>query len=84
MDALSDKAVKANFDEALAAVCKNHAPVIITRDDDEPAVLISLADYNQMRETAYLFGNPVNAARLRASVADAEAGKTIGVGLDSL
>lgn len=48
MDAVSDKTIKANFDKALDAVCKNHMPVIITRQDDESVVLISLQDYNQM------------------------------------
>ncbi len=84
MDALSDSAIKANFDEALTAVCENHKPVIITRQNDESVVLISLEDFTQMQETAYLLGNPVNAKRLRASVCDAEAGKTVAVGWDSL
>lgn len=84
MDAISDKAVKAKFDEALDAVCKNHTPVIITRQDDESVALISLTDYNQMQETAYLLGNPANAKRLRASVAEAGAGKTVRVALDAL
>ena len=84
MDAITDKTVKARFDEALDAVCKNHTPVVITRQDEEPVVLISLEDYNQIRETAYLLGNPANAERLRASIADAEAGRTVRVCLDSL
>lgn len=84
MDALSDKTVKAQFDEALDAVCKNHVPLVITRQDEESVVLISLEDYNRMQETAYLLGNSANAERLRASVADAEAGKTVCVSLDSL
>lgn len=84
MDAISDKAIKANFDKALDAVVKNHMPVIITRQDEDPVVLISLEDYNQMQETVYLLGNPTNAERLRASIADAEAGKTTCVSLDSL
>lgn len=84
MDAISDKTVRAKFDEALDTVCKNHMPLIITRQDGEPVVLISLEDYNQMQETAYLLGNPANADRLRASIADAETGKTVRVGLDSL
>ena len=37
-----------------------------------------------MDETTYLLGNPVNAEWLRASIADAEAGNTICVDLDSL
>ena len=84
MDAVTAKTVRGKFDEALDAVCKNHMPVIITRQDDESVVLISLEDYNQMQETAYLLGNPANAERLRASVADAESGKTVSVSLDSL
>ncbi len=84
MDALSDKAVKDHFDEALDSVCKDHVPILITRQDNKSAVLISLEDYNQIRETAYLLDNPVNAKRLRDSIADAEAGKTFRVSLDSL
>ncbi len=84
MDAISDKTAKAKFNVQLDAVCKNHKPVIITRTDDEPVVLISLEDYNRLQETAYLLGNPANAERLRASVADAEAGKTVGVNLEAL
>lgn len=84
MDALSDKTVKARFDEALDAVCKNHQPIIITREDDESVVLVSLEDFNQMQETMYLLSNPINAERLRASIVDAEAGKTVAVDLDLL
>ena len=84
MDAITDKTAKAKFSVTLDAVCKNHTPVIITRQDDEPVVLISLEDYNRLQETAYLLGNPANAKRLRASVNDAEAGKTVSVGLDAL
>ncbi len=84
MDAVSDKTIKAKFDEALDAVCENHMPVIVTRQDNDPVVIISLEDFNQMRETVYLLSNPANAERLRASINDAEAGKTICVSLDSL
>ena len=84
MDAISETTAKANFDDALNAVCENHTPTIITRQDHEPVVLVSLEDYNLMRETGYLLGDPANARRLRASGADAEAGKTIRVDVDSL
>lgn len=41
-------------------------------------------DDSRMRETLYLLGDPANAEWLRRSIADAEAGKTIPVSLDSL
>lgn len=72
------------LNDAIDAVCRNHLPAIITRPDDEPIVVMSLADYNSMRETAYLLGNPANAEHLRRSIADADAGRTIPVELDSL
>ncbi|MCC8180677.1 MAG: type II toxin-antitoxin system prevent-host-death family antitoxin [Planctomycetes bacterium] len=84
MDALSDTAVKANFDESLDAVCKSHTPLIITRQHDEAVVLISLEDYNHLQETAHILSNPVNAERIRASMADIEAGRTVAVDLDAL
>ncbi|MCC8109118.1 MAG: type II toxin-antitoxin system Phd/YefM family antitoxin [Planctomycetes bacterium] len=84
MDAVSDTILKANFDEALNSICQDHMPVIVTRQDNDPVVLISLEDYNQMLESLHLLGNPANAEHLRASIADANAGKTIRVSLDSL
>lgn len=56
-------------------VSRDHAPVIITRQNGESAVLMSLADYNAFEETAYLLRSPVNAARLLKAVRDVEKGK---------
>lgn len=84
MDVISMQKAQAQLDEALTAVCENHTPIIITRTEDEPVVLISLEDYNRILETGYLLGNPANAERLRASIAEAESGKTIPVSMDSL
>ncbi|MDR1266632.1 MAG: type II toxin-antitoxin system Phd/YefM family antitoxin [Propionibacteriaceae bacterium] len=39
------------------------------------AVLMSAAEYDALMTTAHLFSNPANAARLRRSLADAEAGR---------
>jgi antitoxin YefM len=56
-------------------VNQDHAPVIITRQNGESAVLMSLADYNSFEETAYLLRSPANAARLLKSAGDAQKGK---------
>ena len=58
--------------------------VIITRRKAEAVVMISLEDFNSMRETMYLLGNPANAEALRRGIADIEAGKTTRVTLEEL
>jgi len=65
-------------------VCENHSPIIIIRQKAEPVVMLSLADYNSLRETAYLLENPANAEHLRQSIRQAEAGELIEVSLTDL
>lgn len=84
MDAISHEVAKEKLDETLDAVCKNHTPVVITRPFEEAVVLMSLSDFNSLRETEYLLGNPENAAHLRHSIAEAESGKLTTVSVDDL
>ena len=84
MDAITYTAARQNLAQTMDEVCENHTPVIITRQKAQPVVMMSLADFNSIQETAYLLSSPVNAERLRASVADAEQGKAIQVSLDDL
>jgi antitoxin YefM len=48
---------------------------IIHRSGKEPVVVISLSEWNSMRETDYLLSNPANAAHLRKSVAELNDGR---------
>ncbi len=84
MDAITYSAARQNLAQTMNQVCENHSPVIITRQKAEPVVMLSLADYNSMRETAYLLENPANSAHLRQSVQAAEAGELIDVSLADL
>ena len=79
MDAITYTTARQNLAQTMDAVCENHAPIVITRQRAEPVVMMSLADFNSIQETAYLLSNPANAARLRASVADAESGRLVSV-----
>lgn len=56
-------------------VCTDHSPTVITRQNGEAVVMLSLADYNSIEETLYLLGSPKNASRLMASLAQLKAGK---------
>lgn len=49
-------------------VCDDHAPVIITRQQNAPVVMISLEDYNAIEETLYLMRSSKNYARLMSSI----------------
>ena len=84
MDAITYTAARQQLAQTMNEVCENHTPVIITRQRAEAVVMMSLSDFNSIQETAYLLSNPANAERLRASVADAEAGKLITTSLAGL
>lgn len=49
--------------------------LLITRSDGQTIVAMPLEQYNSNRETDYLLSTPANAARLRRSLADAQAGR---------
>lgn len=75
MDALTYSAARATLAATMDRVCNEHEPVIITRNGTQSVVLLSLADYNSMEETAYLLQSPRNARKLLASIARLESGK---------
>lgn len=64
MDAITYTQARKNFTETMNKVCDDHTPIIITRQNERPVVMISLDDYNAIEETLYLLRSPQNAARL--------------------
>jgi len=48
--------------------------VVITRAGHEPVVIVSLDDYQSLKEMAYLVRSPENARRLLASIDRLESG----------
>ncbi len=75
MDAISYTSARANLASTMEKVCENHAPIIITRKNENPVVMMSLEDYQAMEETTYLLRSPANARQLLESIAELEAGK---------
>ncbi len=49
--------------------------MIITRERDQAVVMISLDDYEQLDETAYLLRSPANARRLLSAIESLKKGK---------
>lgn len=77
MDTISYSAFRSNLASTLDKVNNDHKPVIITRQNGKPAVVISLEDFQAYEETAYLMASPKNAKRLNQAIAEVEAGKAI-------
>lgn len=63
---------RANYAQVLDDVVNNREEVIITRAGHDPVVMVSLADYESLRETAYLLRSPANARRLLDSIENLE------------
>jgi antitoxin YefM len=66
---------RAKYAETLNSVVDNREEVVITRAGHEPVVIVSLDDYESLKETAYLLRSPENARRLLASIERLEAGE---------
>lgn len=64
MKALSYTESRARYAEVLDGVINDREEVVITRAGHDPVVIVSLADFESLRETAYLMRSPANARRL--------------------
>ena len=73
MKTISYSAAFKHLAEPFQQVCTEHEPVVITREDAEPVVIVSLADFKAMNETNYLLKSPANAARLAETIDEIEA-----------
>ena len=65
---------RARYAETLNAVVDDREEVVITRAGHDPVVIVSLDDYESLKETAYLLRSPENARRLLMSIDRLEAG----------
>ena len=68
MRTMSYSESRAKYAETLNSVVDNREEVVITRAGHEPVVIVSLDDYESLKETAYLLRSPENARRLLASI----------------
>lgn len=77
MEAMTYTAARQNLAKTMEKVCKDHAPMIVTRKSSESVVIMSLEDFESLEETACLLRSPQNTRRLIESVAQLENGKGV-------
>ncbi|VTR77880.1 type II toxin-antitoxin system Phd/YefM family antitoxin [Cellulomonas hominis] len=65
---------RAHYAEVLDSVVNDREEVVITRANREPVVIVSLEDFESLRETAYLMRSPANARRLLDAMERLEGG----------
>jgi len=66
---------RAKYAEVLDSVVEDREEIVITRAGHDPVVIVSLADFESLRETAYLMRSPANARRLLDAMERLEAGR---------
>ncbi|ACV05226.1 type II toxin-antitoxin system prevent-host-death family antitoxin [Kytococcus sedentarius] len=74
MKTLSYTESRRRYAEVLDHVVDDREEVVITRAGHEPVVIVSLEEYESLRETAYLMRSPANARRLLDAMDRLEAG----------
>ncbi len=81
MHTISYSAFRSQLAKFLDKVNDDHKPVLVTRQNGKPAIVMSLEDYQSYEETAYLMASPKNAERLNQAITDIETGNTTQHGL---
>jgi antitoxin YefM len=75
MQTMSYTTLRNNLSEAINKVNEDHTPILITRQNGKPAVLMSLEDFHAYDETAYLMASPANKKALDEAITRSKAGK---------
>ena len=68
MKTMSYSESRARYAQTLDSVVNDREEVVITRTGHEPVVIVSLDDYQSLKEMAYLVRSPANTRRLLASI----------------
>ncbi len=64
-----------NFASTMQKVIDNREPMVITRQNHESVVMLSLSDFKSYEETAYLMQSMKNVSRLNSAITSLEAGE---------
>ena len=74
MMTVSGTQLSARQAEIFDRVADDHEEVVVTRAGHEPVAIVSLQDYESLKETVHLMQSPANARRLLDAMERLEAG----------
>ena len=77
MNAVTLNEAKRGLENLIVQVISDAEPTIITTDTGQRVVLLPFDEFSAWQETVYLLSTPANAAHLRQSIAEAQAGKVV-------
>lgn len=77
MLAVNYSSMRDNFKDYCDKVTDDYETVIVTRKNDKNVVMISLEEYNNMKENLYIMSNKKDYDRLVTSKKQLEAGKKL-------
>lgn len=75
MQAITLKDAKRNLPRLVEQILADAEARIVVTDKGEQVVMMPLDEFNSWKETLHLLSNPANAAHLRRSVSELEAGQ---------
>ncbi|MCL2040260.1 MAG: type II toxin-antitoxin system prevent-host-death family antitoxin [Bacteroidetes bacterium] len=81
MNVITHNDLKQNLDIYMDRVIQGHQPIIISKQNNEKVMLISVDEYNSLVETNYLLSNESNSEHLKTSIAQHKSGKIISKAL---
>ncbi|KAB0682959.1 type II toxin-antitoxin system Phd/YefM family antitoxin [Aureimonas leprariae] len=67
--------LRANMASHFDRVEADRIELVVTRQNHEPLVVMTLAELESLKETLHLLGSPANADHLRRSIASFEEGR---------
>ncbi len=84
MDAINITELRKNIKEILNKVVDDNNKIIVHRPNQEDVALVSLHEYNSLKETLELLSSPKNRDRLYLGMNQANEGKTTKINIDEL
>lgn len=75
MRTISYSEARQNLSATMMKAVEDHAPILITRQNGEACVLMSLEEYNSPRRDGLSIAFPANARRLMDSIDSLKSGK---------
>ena len=75
MDTVTYSDARAQLKTMMDRAIDDHEEIVISRRNGGSVVMVSLEDWNAMQETLHLLSTPANAAHLRSSIEELDAGE---------